>query len=114
VIAEVLKGYDISAWNGLFAPAGTPREAMVKVADAALSALAQRDVQDKLTGIGFEISPECSVKTFLEKGKVGEAYGKQTCRTIGVSKFKFRKVWKGYVEVLLRGMLHRFGILRYY
>lgn len=67
-----------------------------------------------LTGIGFEISPECSVKTFLEKGKVGEAYGKQTCRTIGVSKFKFRKVWKGYVEVLLRGMLHRFGILRYY
>ena len=57
VIAEVLKGYDISAWNGLFAPAGTPREAMVKVADAALSALAQRDVQDKLIGIGFEIAP---------------------------------------------------------
>jgi len=57
VIAEVLKGYDISAWNGLFAPAGTPRETLVKVADAALSALAQRDVQDKLTGIGFEIAP---------------------------------------------------------
>lgn len=57
VIAEVLKGYDISAWNGLFAPAGTPREAMNKLADAAMAALAQRDVQDKLTGIGFEISP---------------------------------------------------------
>jgi len=57
VIAEVLKGYDISAWNGLFAPAGTPREAMSKVAEAAMAALAQRDVQDKLSGIGFEISP---------------------------------------------------------
>lgn len=57
VIAEVLKGYDISAWNGLFAPAGTPREAMNKLADAAMAALAQRDVQDKLSGIGFEISP---------------------------------------------------------
>ena len=57
VIAEVLKGYDISAWNGLFAPAGTPREAMNKVAEAAMAALAQRDVQDKLSGIGFEISP---------------------------------------------------------
>lgn len=67
-----------------------------------------------LTGIGFEISPECSVKTFLAKGKVGEAYGKQTRRTIGVSKFKFRKVWKGYVEVLLRGMLHRLKVVRYF
>jgi tripartite-type tricarboxylate transporter receptor subunit TctC len=57
VIAEVLKGYDISAWNGLFAPAGTPREAMNKVAEAAVAALAQRDVQDKLSAIGFEISP---------------------------------------------------------
>lgn len=57
VIAEVLKGYDISAWNGLFAPAGTPREAMNRLADAAMAALAQRDVQDKLSAIGFEISP---------------------------------------------------------
>ena len=57
VVAEVLKGYDISAWNGLFAPAGTPREAMTRLADAAAAALAQRDVQDKLSGIGFEISP---------------------------------------------------------
>ena len=67
-----------------------------------------------LTGVGFEISPECSVKTFLAKGRVGETYGKQTRRTIGVSKFKFRQVWKGYVEVLLRGMLHRFGLAKYF
>lgn len=57
VVAEVLKGYDISAWNGLFAPAGTPREAMQKIADAAAAVLATREMQDKLAGIGFEISP---------------------------------------------------------
>jgi len=57
VVAEVLKGYDISAWNGLFAPAGTPREAMLKVADAAMAVLATREMQEKLAGIGFEISP---------------------------------------------------------
>ena len=57
VVAEVIKGYDISAWNGLFAPAGTPREAMQKMADAAAAVLATREMQDKLAGIGFEISP---------------------------------------------------------
>jgi tripartite-type tricarboxylate transporter receptor subunit TctC len=30
---------------------------MNKVAEAAVAALAQRDVQDKLSAIGFEISP---------------------------------------------------------
>jgi tripartite-type tricarboxylate transporter receptor subunit TctC len=56
-VGEVLKGYDISAWNGLFAPAGTPRERLVQVADAVSAVLATKEMQDKLSGIGFEIAP---------------------------------------------------------
>ena len=67
-----------------------------------------------LRGVGFEISPECSIKAFLEKGKIGEVPGQQTQRTMGVSKFRFRRVLKGYMLVLLRGALHRLGIMRYY
>ncbi len=56
-VGEVLKGYDISAWNGLLAPAGTPREAMTRVADAVGAVLATRELQDRLSGIGFDIAP---------------------------------------------------------
>lgn len=56
-VGEVLKGYDISAWNGLFAPAGTPRERLVQIADAVAAVLATKDMQDKLSAIGFDIAP---------------------------------------------------------
>ena len=56
-VAEVLKGYDISAWNGLLAPAGTPREVMARVSDAVHAVLATRELQDKLSTIGFDIAP---------------------------------------------------------
>jgi len=56
-VGEVLKGYDISAWNGLFAPAGTPRERIAQIAEAASAVLASKDMQDKLSAIGFDIAP---------------------------------------------------------
>ncbi len=55
--SETLKGYDISAWNGLFAPAGTSKDVMNRVNDAVQSALATKEVQEKLIGIGFDILP---------------------------------------------------------
>jgi tripartite-type tricarboxylate transporter receptor subunit TctC len=56
-VAETIKGYDISAWNGLFAPAGTPRETLVRVHDALVQALASKELQDKLVAIGFDVAP---------------------------------------------------------
>lgn len=53
--SETIKGYDISAWNGLFAPGGTSKEVINRLNDAVQSALASKDVQDKLIGIGFDI-----------------------------------------------------------
>lgn len=56
-VSEVLKGYDVSAWNGLFAPAGTPRETLARISDAVFAVLAMREVKEKLTLIGFDIAP---------------------------------------------------------
>ena len=56
-VGEVLKGYDVSAWNGLFAPAGTPREMLARIFDALNAVLATRDIQEKLTSLGFDIAP---------------------------------------------------------
>jgi tripartite-type tricarboxylate transporter receptor subunit TctC len=56
-IAETLKGYDMTSWNGLFVPAGTPQEIVGKLEQATLEALAQSGVKDRLAAIGFEVDP---------------------------------------------------------
>ena len=61
----------------------------------------------KLESVGFEISPECSLKAYFVGGKIGEVTGQQGRRTVGASKFFFRRVFKGYFQIFLRGVLHR-------
>ncbi|MBC8006513.1 MAG: tripartite tricarboxylate transporter substrate binding protein [Prolixibacteraceae bacterium] len=56
-IAETLKGFDITSWNGLFAPAGTPQPIVARLARETLASLAQPDVRDRLAAIGFEVDP---------------------------------------------------------
>ena len=55
-IDEVLKGFDISAWNGLFAAGRTPAATATRIADAWTGALAVPEVREKLAGIGFDVS----------------------------------------------------------
>jgi tripartite-type tricarboxylate transporter receptor subunit TctC len=45
--AAGLKGFDATAWFGLLAPAGTPREVVVKIQQDVAKVLAQRDIQDR-------------------------------------------------------------------
>jgi tripartite-type tricarboxylate transporter receptor subunit TctC len=51
-------GYDIegSAWYALFAPAGTPRPIVDKLAAAAIDAVRQPDVRHKLEPLGLEVT----------------------------------------------------------
>ena len=56
-IADSLPGFDLTSWNGLFAPAGTPAQIVAKVERETLAALAQPALRDKLAAIGFEVDP---------------------------------------------------------
>ena len=47
-IAETLPGFDIQAWYGFLAPAGTPREIVRKVNADALAVIARPDFQERL------------------------------------------------------------------
>jgi tripartite-type tricarboxylate transporter receptor subunit TctC len=49
-----LKGVDVTAWFALYAPKGTPPEAMSKLIDAAKKALATPAVKDKFVSLGAE------------------------------------------------------------
>ena len=49
-----LPGFDISTWFGVFAPAGTPREAQEKLHAQFTRALAAPDVREKMLALGAE------------------------------------------------------------
>ena len=53
-IAEVLPGYESTTWFGLFGPAGVRPEIVNRVNAAALQALADPEVKDKLLRLGIE------------------------------------------------------------
>jgi tripartite-type tricarboxylate transporter receptor subunit TctC len=54
-IAESLPGYDASTWGGILAPAGTPKEAVVRLNTSINAALKLDDVRARLMGAGIEI-----------------------------------------------------------
>ena len=53
-IAEVLPGYESTTWFGLFGPQGLRPEIVARVNTAALQALADPEVKDKLQRLGIE------------------------------------------------------------
>jgi tripartite-type tricarboxylate transporter receptor subunit TctC len=60
-IADTLRGFDMTSWNGLFAPAGTPQPIIARLEHETLASLAQADVRERLAAIGFEVDPQDSV-----------------------------------------------------
>lgn len=52
-----LKGFEAYAWQGIVAPAATPKERVAKLSDALQSALKQADIVAKLEGMALEVTP---------------------------------------------------------
>ena len=53
-IAETLPGFDITAWYGFLAPAGTPREIVKKVHDDSVAIIHRADFLERLDRDGIE------------------------------------------------------------
>jgi tripartite-type tricarboxylate transporter receptor subunit TctC len=56
-LADTLKGFDVTSWNGIFVPAGTPRPIRTRLATELLAVLARPEVRHKLATLGYEIDP---------------------------------------------------------
>ena len=56
-IAETLPGYEATAWQGLFAPAGTPRPVVDKLAAQVKGILETPEVVSSLEAVGAEPAP---------------------------------------------------------
>lgn len=56
-IAQVVPGFDLTSWNGIFGPAGMPKPVVDKLNMELQEVLADKDVQKALSQLGFEIWP---------------------------------------------------------
>ncbi len=52
-----LKGYDATGWQGIFVPAGTPKEIVAKLSDALLKTMADKGVAERFVANGAEVTP---------------------------------------------------------
>lgn len=55
-IAETLPGYELIAWFGLVAPAGTPRDVVKRLHDATVQALGRPDAKARFDAVGTDIA----------------------------------------------------------
>lgn len=54
-IAEAVPGYDVSPWYGVLVPAGTPRAVVMKLHEAIVRIVADKEVEKRLTADGGSI-----------------------------------------------------------
>jgi tripartite-type tricarboxylate transporter receptor subunit TctC len=50
-----LKGYEVTIWNGFFAPKGTPKEVVAKINQALLATLSDEKVRTRLTELAVDL-----------------------------------------------------------
>ena len=63
-VAQTLPGFDLTSWNGIFGPAGLPKPIVDRISTEVIAILAEKEVQDRLAVIGFEVMPSASPELF--------------------------------------------------
>ncbi|WP_284335908.1 Bug family tripartite tricarboxylate transporter substrate binding protein [Comamonas sp. NoAH] len=63
-MATALPGFDITSWNGIFGPAGMPKEVVERLNAALQDLLKQQEVKDQLAQVGFEVWPTATPEEF--------------------------------------------------
>ena len=65
-IAKVVPGFDLTSWNGIFGPAGTPKPVVDKLNTELQEVLADKEVQKSLSQLGFETWPTKTPEEFAK------------------------------------------------
>ena len=65
-VGQTVQGFNMTSWNGILAPAGLPRPIVDRINAELQSILADKEVQDRLAGIGFEIWPTKTPEEFAK------------------------------------------------
>jgi tripartite-type tricarboxylate transporter receptor subunit TctC len=83
-IAETIKGFEATAWQGLFAPAGTPRPIVDKIATEAKRIWNLPDVKEALTKVGADSALSASPDAFTAFTRAERAKWADVVKASGV------------------------------
>jgi tripartite-type tricarboxylate transporter receptor subunit TctC len=76
VAEQGFAGFDATSWGGLLAPAGTPKDVVERMSAELKTALADKEVQDKLQGVGSFAAYGTPAQTGERMRKDFERWGK--------------------------------------
>jgi tripartite-type tricarboxylate transporter receptor subunit TctC len=76
VAEQGFPGFDATSWGGLLAPAGTPKDVVDRMSAELKSALADKDVQDKLESVGSFAAYRAPEQTGVRMRQDFERWGK--------------------------------------
>ena len=79
-VAETLPGFTALVWFGLFAPAGTPRDIVVKINNAVQRMLADRDFHDRFLAPNLYEPMSGSPEQFAEQIRLDAERGQKVIR----------------------------------
>lgn len=65
-VANTLPGFDITSWNGIFGPAGMPKEITERLNNELQAILKEQAVKDQLAQVGFEVWPTATPQEFAQ------------------------------------------------
>ena len=65
-IGQTVKGFDLTSWNGIFGPVGLPPAVVQHLNTELQAALADKELQDKLAQIGFQVWPSKTPDEFAQ------------------------------------------------
>jgi tripartite-type tricarboxylate transporter receptor subunit TctC len=82
-IADTLPGFDVTSWNGLFVPAGTPKAIIARLERETLAILQKPDIRKRLAGLGYEVDP-MPTQRFSEYVREQIAHWGRLIRTAGI------------------------------
>ena len=83
-IAETFPGFDMGIWQSVVAPAGTPKEIVVKLHAAINKVLAMPDVRDRLTKVGIQPSGSQSPEEFAAFVRSQAETRSQVIKAVGI------------------------------
>ena len=65
-VADTVKGFDLTSWNGILGPAGMPRPIVDRLDAEVRQVLADKEVQAQLAQLGFEVWPSSDPDEFAK------------------------------------------------
>ena len=85
-IGKTIPGFDLTSWNGIFAPANTPKEVVDRVNAELQVILADKAVREQLAGVGFEVWPTKTPEEFATYVNEQLAYWGKLIKQAGIEK----------------------------